>query len=205
MPFRPYALALFLAACSSAPTQDTAPEFIDTGAATLSSTTSSASTTFPTDTGFSGGGDQQPDHWLHITETGFLDLTPAGGPHTDFTGTYTLQEIIDDLDTEEGPDCLVTWSWVGTEAIVAPCPSCDVAFDVVHTLLAGDFTTCRSPDQPPENLAWRLGWESSTGTMHRDVGHTGVWVPWFTGVQMGDRIDVGFTASWPIFYEEETM
>jgi len=164
----------------------------------------SGPTDFPLDTGFGGPSDQEPDHWLHVDEVGYWNLGPSGGPWDSFAGEITLTEILDELDTEEGPDCLVTYSWSGVALTPHSCTVCDDVFQVTFIEVSGDSSSCTNPDLPPTMTGnvWHLGYESSTGTIYQNVGFTGVWVPWYTANEGGpDRLDVTYSRSWPIYVE----
>lgn len=200
-------LGLFsaLAACQAPPPDNNGTTTL-TGTTETTPTTSSTSTTFPTETTFGGPNDEEPDHWLHVTELGDWSLTPAGGPYTGLSGTLMLEEIVDELDTEEGPDCLVTWTLDGTEpTIPGTCPSCDPSILVNFTVATGDTSTCQSPDMAPTNpdQSWRMAWHPGEQTIYRDMNATGVWVPWWTGTRAGDVITFQFLDSYPIFVDEE--
>ncbi len=200
-------LCVMAAACGC---QEPPPEQRGTTATTTESIpsvpTTSTTTTFPTDTTFGGTNDQQPDHWLHVTETGQWNL--PGGDYLALTGTLELLEIVDELDTEQGPDCLVTWN-LSAQAPMFPttCAGCDPATLVYFEVATGDPSTCQSPDLPPQpgQPGWRMAFNPSDNTIYRDINGTGVWVAWWTGVRTGDVIDFTYADSYPIFVDEETM
>lgn len=196
-------LGLLVAACQPPPPNNpgTTPSTTDT--TTPPSTTS---TTFPTTT-FTGTQDEVPAHWLHIEELGAWSLAPAGGPYTSLTGTLQLTEIVDELDLEEGPDCLVTFDLVGTEPErPGTCAGCDEALVLNFTITSGDLAACQGPDLPPPNpeTGWRMAWNPADQTIYRDINATGVWVAWWPGTKVGDAIDFTFLATYALFVEEET-
>lgn len=197
---------LLLAACQPPPPENNGGT--TTTPTETTPTTSSSSTTFPTETTFGGPDDEVPAHWLHITETGDWNLTPAGGPYTGLTGTLMLEEIVDELDYDYGPDCLVTWTLDGTEPeIPGTCPGCDPSILVHFTVSGGDSSTCQSPDMAPTNPdeGWRMAWHPGDQAIYRDINATGVWVRWWDGVKTADAITFEFLDSYPIFVEEEEM
>lgn len=147
----------------------------------------------------------EPSDWLHITEMG--QWTMPGGDFTALSGTFTLQEIVNELDTEYGPDCLVTWSLSGSPPLLNPgtCNGCDTAAIVTFQVSTGDPNTCQSPDLPPlpGQPGWRMAWHPGDQTIYREINGTGVWVAWWPGVRAADTIDFNFADSYPLFVEDE--
>ena len=197
------ALAVVIGACTTAPGGDSGTTRSTTSTPTTATTApTTASTTFSYDTGFGNIAEQTPAHYLYVTEVGFWDVT---GSDDAFSGQISLQEYIDELDIEEGPDCFVVWSWTGTERPLNTCAGCDFVMDVSYTILSGDVSTCQTPDLPSETDDWQMGWIAATNEIVLNVGDTGVWAPWYTGVRTGDRIDITFNAMWPIDAPDEEM
>ena len=128
----------------------------------------------------------------------------------DFTQVKpVVREIVDELDTEEGPDCLVTYDVTVTPPInPGTCAGCDPALIVDFAVSIGDDSTCQSPDLPPtatNEPDWRMAWNPSDSTWYRNMNGTQVWVAWWPAVQVGDTSTLDYMVSWPIFVDDEEM
>ena len=198
------ALALALIGCQEPPPNNGTTAPTTTDPTTTPTTSTTTETTFPTDTTFGGPQDLEPTDWLHITEMGAWNL--PGGDFTSMTGTFSLQEIVNELDTMYGPDCLATWTLSGSPPLLSPatCPGCDEATIVTFTPATGDPNLCQSPDLPPiaGQPGWRMAWHPGDQTIYRDINATGVWVAWWNGIRTGDTIDFTFADSYAIFIED---
>ena len=170
--------------------------------------TTSTSTSFPVDTGFGSVPDVDPDHFLHISQLGTWTMSPPGGPYDNMTGGLIINEIIDDgpEDTAEPPECEVTYTLVGQTYAPNSCADCDWTLTVEFTG-DGDRDSCHDPDMPPLNTepggGWPMGYSSSTNKVYFNYFGTGVWVPWYNAVKVGDVITIDFLTSVAIEVEEE--
>ena len=169
--------------------------------------TTSTTTTFPIDTGFGGAADVEPDHWLHITQLGTWNLSPPGGPYANLTGTLTATEIVDQLeDTADPPDCQVVYALVGQTYEPHTCAECDFTVRVEFTG-TGNRESCYDPDMPPlstpDGGGWPMGYSSSTNKVYFNYYGSGVWVPWYDAVKVGDVITIDFSTSIAIDIEED--
>ncbi len=196
------ALGVVIGACASAPSGTGDPTQTTPTTTETDTVPTTSSTTFPYDTGFGGIQEPSPDHHLYVNEIGWWDLT---GQADAFSGQISLQEYVDELDIEEGPDCFVTWSWTGQNRPIHNCTDCAFVMDVSYSVQSGDLSTCQAPDLPSEDDPWQMGWVPTTNKIVLNVGDTGVWVPWYDGVRSGDRVDITFNAVWPIYAEDEEM
>jgi len=198
---------LFATGCGPAEEEKPADPFIeDTDDAPIYNT-SSTTTTFPFDTGFGNAADVEPDHWLHITQIGTWSMSPPGGPYANMTGGLTVTEIVDQLDdTADPPDCQVVYALVAQTYEPNSCAECDFTVKVEFTG-SGNRENCYDPDMPPlstpDGGGWPMGYSSSTNKVLFNYYGTGVWVPWYNAIKVGDMISIDFTTSIAIDAEEE--
>lgn len=154
----------------------------------------------PLDTQVDTGLDQTPAHTVTLHHEGRWELSPFGGPYVNLVGTLSTWEYLDgdkpdpdtaDPDPEPDPNllCETQWGLVGAvldEDDPAPCDVCDVAFTVTHTLVQGDPAACVDPDLPRDGERLRFGLRASDNTLLHDVGGSGLWTPWYSGLRAGD-------------------
>lgn len=161
-------------------------------------------TTFtPNDTGGSTT-NLDPGHTLWISQTGIWNFSPSGGPYSAVTGDLIAVELVDDdkLDTGDIPSCRVDYSLTGTVRQNGSCPSCDFEMDVTWFVNEGDPTLCRDPDLPQSDAVWTLGWDPTAKKILFDYYNSGVWLEWFDGKQLGDRISVSWEKTLAVTVED---
>ncbi len=186
--------------------EETEPFIEDTNDAPLYNT-STTTTSFPVDTGFGGTADVDPDHWLHITQLGNWSMSPPGGPYNNMTGGLTITEIVDvPEDTAAAPECEVIYTLVGQTYAPNDCAECDWTL-IVEFTGTGNEGNCHDPDMPPSDTApgdgWPMGYSSSLNKVMFDYYGTGVWIPWYNAVKVGDVINIDFSTSIAIEVEDE--
>jgi len=154
----------------------------------------------------------EPSATVRILQTGDWTLSPAGGPWDALSGLLQVNEYPDGVidtgtdtavDTAEPPPCDVVFSVSGTLAEAQNCPDCDLVFEVVWTLVEGDPGPCRDPDLPIDATHWRLGYSAARETLQFDYYDSGVWVDWYTAVEQGDVMRVGYDTTKAVAVEEE--
>jgi len=170
--------------------------------------TNTTTTSFPVDTGFGTTGDAPPDDWLHISQLGTWSMSPPGGPYDNMTGGLTILEIVNDGpdDTAEPPECQVIYTLVGQTYEPNSCADCDFTV-LVEFSGTGNRDGCHDPDMPPMNVepgaGWPMGYSSSRNLVLFNYHNTGVWVPWYDAVKVGDVISIDFSTSIAIEVEDE--
>lgn len=153
------------------------------------------------DTADDGLGDEEPEHWLSITQEGVWEMTPRGGPWTTMTGELVVTEILD--EDIENPTCSLTYALTG-EGVEAPgCETCDVAFLVSFYVSEGDPESCSDPDLPLQDEERTFGWSEVDSTIYLDYAGTGVWIPWYEGEIDEDTLTFTYSAELAKVVEEE--
>jgi hypothetical protein len=207
----------FIAACTRAPEDTTAtlPDVDTTG--------------FVPDTG--GGfepvdtGDvvlnEVPLHTVTIRQWGTSVMAPEGGPYTSLAGELTVQEYLDgdipdpdfeedtDLDTDRDTDearldCDLLYALAGVPS-EQTCAGCAFVFDVQFSLTSGTRDTCHDPFLPQTGDTWTLGFIPTTGEVHRNVGDSGTWLPWYNATLEDNALTYEWLATLGISIEDEEM
>lgn len=146
-------------------------------------------------------GDEEPAHWLTITQEGVWEMTPRGGPWTTMTGTLLVTEILD--EDLENPTCELSYALTG-EAVQAPgCETCDVAFNLAFYLSDGDPEGCSDPDLPLADEERVLGWSEVDSTIYLDYAGMGTWIPWYDGELDEDTLSFFWTTTLAQYVPEE--
>ncbi len=146
-------------------------------------------------------GDEEPLHWLTITQEGVWEMTPRGGPWTTLTGTLLVTEVLD--EDLENPTCALTYALTG-EGVEAPgCETCDVAFNIAFYLAEGDLEACSDPDLPLADEERVFGWSELDSTIYLDYAGTGTWIPWYEGALDEDTLSYSWTTELAVVVEEE--
>lgn len=206
----PLLLAAIFACSGADDTDPTLPDPIDTGSPDKDTDVS----TFPIDTSGDTDLDVAPRHTLTMHQFGAWDLGPSGGPYTTMSGTLRVIEYLDGAqwdtgpdtdgipDTDLPPDCLVVFALSGAPSETS-CDGCTAAFDVTFALTEGDPSLCRDPELPADGDVRRFGWLPTEDVIVHDYGDIGLWLPWYPGEQLGDRITFDWTATVGVSIEEE--
>ena len=154
------------------------------------------------DTFSDGLGDDQPTHWLTLTQEGQWDLTPRGGPWTTLTGTLTATEVLD--EDVDNPTCQVSYALTGERYEGDPCDTCDAAFTVAFYLDDGDPESCADPDLPGADEERVFGWSDVDSTIYLNYADMGVWIPWYDGTLDEDTLTYSWTNTLAKYVEEDS-
>lgn len=154
------------------------------------------------DTFSDGLGDDQPTHWLTLSQEGQWDLTPRGGPWTTLTGELHATEVLD--DDEENPTCDVTYALTGETYDGEPCDTCDDAFTVSFYVTAGSPDDCADPDLPTADEPRIFGWSAVDSTIYLNYADMGVWLPWYEGTLDEDTLSYTWTTKLAKYVEEDS-
>ncbi len=175
--------------------------------------------TFTTDTtGTDDTYNEEPDHWLTLSQLGNWALSPIGsGPYTTMTGSLVVTELLD--DDEETPWCTAEFSLTGT-IVEDPCDGCEFAVEVSHYLVSegvldeegepvededGDpiatLDLCETPDLPTDGAVWRMALHDTEQKLYLDFGDSGIWMPWYPITRV--RHDVDFQWEAQVGYRPE--
>lgn len=157
---------------------------------------------FLVDTAGGGLSDDVPAHTLTLTQEGNWELSPRGGPWTALTGGLEILELLD--GDEEIPACEATYALTGEATDTPGCDTCDAVFAVTFYLSDGDPAACSDPDLPLADEVRTLGWSSVDETIYFDYFDTGVWLPWYEGVEDEDTVTFSWTTELAIYVEEDT-
>ena len=210
MPFRshtlspPFVLALVvgaLAGCKDKGDDTSAPAELPDESAVYDSRAETG--TLQVDTYSGDDGDDEPEHFLTITQEGTWELTPRGGPWTALTGDLVVTEVLDgDL---ENPTCELSYALTGEapDGEALGCDTCDDVFVVSFYLSSGDPDLCSDPDLPLDGDERGFGWSEVDSTIYLDYAGTGVWLPWYEGEVDEDTITFSWSSELAVFVPEE--
>ena len=156
-------------------------------------------------------GGSSPDNLLAIRHAGAWTLAEGS-----MTGWLRIQEVLDGevevhdsgvmLDTGdsgdsglpvtsttpppeevEGVQCSVIYILTGVAPDDPTCASCDLVFDVTHTVTAGDPGRCQQLDVPATKEVRQLGWDPE-GWVRWNVAGSGAWVAQYSAQLVGDEV-----------------
>ncbi|MEM6926954.1 MAG: hypothetical protein AAF602_08510 [Myxococcota bacterium] len=152
----------------------------------------------PVDTNAPAVVDVIPDDFLYLRHFG--SWAPSGNL---VSGTLTIREYINFIDTADTVDtgplpwvCNVEYALTGEQVDNATCPTCDVVYDVTHTVTGGSPANCREPDTPTDGITWQLGYDLTNNRIFQNYFGTDVWVPWYTIVNVDGSPPTNIAYEW---------
>jgi hypothetical protein len=131
-----------------------------------------------------------------MTQIGRWDLSSAGPPYSDLSGTLRITEHVDTLDTALPVyECDVQYALTGSVVENHTCPNCDFVFDVEYYVNSGDPSTCHDPDAPQSGVVWQLGFVGNEDSIYHNYYGTDVWLPWYDADKSGATVDFEWIAT----------
>lgn len=149
----------------------------------------------PGGTGGVALGNDVPDHTVIIEQSGEWNL--SGNPFDALVGQLRIREVVDGnepetADTGTALDCDVTYGLQGTAYTGSNnCPGCGSIWDIQFTLSPDSVTgidNCNDPDLPRDGDTWRMGFSGGDSTIYFNFYGTGIYVPWWGAVQIGNTV-----------------